>query len=89
MGVKLGHIEEEWRELHNEELNDLYSSPNVVQVTKSSRMRWARHVARKGRGEVCTGFWLGNLKERDHLGEPGLDGWIILRWILGKRDVAL
>jgi hypothetical protein len=38
----------EWRRLHNEELNDLYSSPNVIRVMKSRRMRWAGHVARKG-----------------------------------------
>ena len=38
----------EWRKLHNEELNYLYSSPNIVWVIKSRRIRWARHVARKG-----------------------------------------
>jgi hypothetical protein len=38
----------EWRKLHNEELNDLYSLPNIVQVVKSRRMRWAGHVARMG-----------------------------------------
>ena len=45
----------EWRKLHNEELNDLYTSPNIVWVIKS-RMRWAEPVARKRRGEACTGF---------------------------------
>ena len=38
----------EWRRLHNEELNDLYSSPNIVRVIKSRKMRWAGHVARMG-----------------------------------------
>ena len=38
----------EWRKLHNEELNDLYSPPNIVWMIKSRRMRWARHVARMG-----------------------------------------
>jgi len=40
------------------------------------------------RGEVYTGFWWGNLTERDHLGDPGLDGKIILRWIFRKWDVV-
>ena len=44
------------RKLHKEELRDLYSLPNIVRVVKSRRMRWAGHVARMGRGEVCTGF---------------------------------
>jgi len=42
----------EWKKLHNEELNDLYSSPNIVRVIKSRRMRWAGHVARMGEGSV-------------------------------------
>jgi hypothetical protein len=49
----------EWRKLHNEELNDLYCSPNIVRVITSRRMRWAVHVARMGRGEVYTGFGWG------------------------------
>jgi len=39
-----------------------------------------------GRGEACTGFWWENLRERDHLGNPGIDGRIILRWIFWKWD---
>jgi len=44
-------------------------------------MRWAGHVTRMGGGEVYTRFWCGILKERDHLGDPGVDGRIIFRWI--------
>jgi hypothetical protein len=42
-----------------------------------------------GRGEVCTGFWWGNLREGDHWGEPGIDGRIILGWIFGKWNVGV
>jgi hypothetical protein len=45
-GPKRDGVTERWRKLHNEELNDLYSSPNIVRVIKSIRMRWAGHVAR-------------------------------------------
>jgi hypothetical protein len=64
--------------LHNEELNDLYSSPNIIRVMKSRRLRWAVHVARMGRREVHTGFWWGDPREGDHSGDPGVDGNIIL-----------
>jgi hypothetical protein len=73
-----------WRKLHNDELHDLYSSPNIVRVIKSRRMRWAGHVARMGRGEVLTGFWLGGPKARDHWEDLGVGGRITLRWILGR-----
>jgi len=53
----------EWRRLHSEELNDLYSSPNIVRVIKSRRMRWAEHVARMGEEMGCIGSWWGNRRE--------------------------
>ena len=52
-GPKTDEVPEEWRKLHNDELNDLYSSPHIIWVTKSRRMRWTGHVAcmRRGGGE--------------------------------------
>ena len=47
-GPKRDEVKGEWRKLHNEELSDLYSLPNIVRVVKSGRMRWAGHVARMG-----------------------------------------
>ena len=47
--TKRDEVTREWRKLHNEELNDLYSSPNIVRVIKSSRIRWAGNVARMGK----------------------------------------
>ena len=69
----------EWRKIRNEELNELYPSPNIFRVIKSRRMGWTGRVARMGRVEVYTSFWWGNLKERDYLEERGVDGRIILR----------
>jgi hypothetical protein len=53
-------------------------------VGKSYKIRWAWHVAQMRRGETLTGFWWGNLRERDHWGDPGVNGMIILRWIFRK-----
>jgi hypothetical protein len=73
-----------WRKLHNDELQSLYSSPNIVRAIKSRRWRWAGHVARRGEGEVFTGFWLGGPKGRDHWKDLRLGGRITLRWTLGR-----
>jgi hypothetical protein len=73
-----------WRKLHNDEIHRLYSSLNIVRVIKSRRMRRARHVARMGRGEVLTGFWLGSSEARDHWEDVGVGGRITLSWTLGR-----
>jgi hypothetical protein len=62
-GPKRDEVTGQWSKLHNKELHDLYSSPNIVRVIKSRRMRLAGHVARMGRREACIGFWWGNLRE--------------------------
>jgi len=61
---KTNEVTGEWRKLHNDELNDLYCSPNIVRVTKSRKIKWAWHVVGMGRVEVYTGFWCGNLREK-------------------------
>jgi hypothetical protein len=67
-GPKRDEVTEEWRKLHYEELNDLYSLTNIVRVVKPRRMRWAGHVARMGREEVCTGFLLGKPERNETTG---------------------
>jgi hypothetical protein len=50
-GSRRDKVTREWRRLHKEELHDLYSSPSIIRIMKSRRMRWPRHVARLGREE--------------------------------------
>jgi hypothetical protein len=55
----------ERRKIHNEELRDLYSSPIIIRIIKSRRMRWAGHVARMGRRGMCIGYWGESKRERE------------------------
>jgi hypothetical protein len=59
-----------WRKLHNDELHDLYSSPNIVRVIKYRRMRWAGHVARVGEGRGAYRFLVGRPEGKMPLGRP-------------------
>jgi len=76
--------------LHNEELNDLYCSPNIVQVIKSRRMRWVAHVARMGEERGVYRVLVGKPEgRRDHWRDLGVDGWLILGWISRRWDVGI
>jgi hypothetical protein len=55
-------VRREWRKLHNEKLNDLYCSPNIVRVIKSRRMKWAGHVGRMGEGRGMYRVLMGKLE---------------------------
>jgi hypothetical protein len=55
-----------WRKLHNEKLHNLNSSPSIIRMIKSRRMKWAGHVARMGRRGIDIGFWWENQKKRDN-----------------------
>ena len=72
-GPENDEVTGESRKPHNEELNDLYSSLNIFRVIKSRRMRWAGHVARMGEGRGLYRVLVGELTERDHLEDPGID----------------
>jgi len=79
-GPKRNEITGEWRKLHNEELRDIYSLPNIVRVVKSRRMRWAGHVARMVEGRVVHRVLVGKPEEKKPLGRPRR------RWIFGKWE---
>jgi hypothetical protein len=66
IGPKRDEVTGEWRKLHNEELRDLYSSPNIIRIIKSRKIRWVGHVARMGRRGTRIDYWWERQRERDH-----------------------
>jgi len=78
-------LEGEQRRPDTEKLHILYSSPNIIRVIKSRKMRWASMWHLWWRGELLTGVWLGDLMERGQK-ELGIDGNIILKLIFKKLD---
>ena len=78
-GPNRHEITGEWGKLHNEELNDLHCSPNIFRVIKSIRMRWAGYVARMGERRGVYRISVGKPEGKDNLGDPGVDGRIILK----------
>jgi hypothetical protein len=71
-GPKRDEVTGEWRMLHNDELNDLYSLLNIVRVVKSRRMRWVGHVARMGEERFVHRVLVGKPEGRRPLGRPRL-----------------
>jgi hypothetical protein len=65
-GPKRDEVTGEWKKLHNEELRDLYSSPSIIRIIKSRRMRLADHVARRWRRGTLIDYWWESQTERDH-----------------------
>jgi hypothetical protein len=82
-GSKRDEVTGEWRRLHNNELYALYSSPNIIRVIRSRRLRWAGHVARMGERR---GAYRALVGKGNHLEDPGVDGRIILKWIFERLD---
>jgi hypothetical protein len=83
-GPKRDEVTGEWRKLHNEELNDLYSLLNIVRVVKSRRVRWAGHVARMGEERGVYRVLMGKPEGKRSLGRPRCRWRIILKWIFRK-----
>jgi hypothetical protein len=74
-GPRRDEVTGEWRRLHNEEVNDLYSSPNIVWVIKSRRMRWAGHVAHMGEERGAYRVLVGKPGAKRPLGRP-MHRWV-------------
>ena len=88
-GPRRAEVKGELRRLHNEELNDLYSSPNIVRVIKSRKMRWAGHVARMVDESGLYRILVGKPKGRNHWGDQSVDGRIILERISRRWGVCI
>jgi hypothetical protein len=97
-GPKRDEVTGEWRKLHNDELRDLYSSPSVIRIIKSQRMRWAGHVARIGEKRYAYRLLVGKPEGKRPLGRAkrrwvdnirmvlGETGWGDVDWISLAKD---
>jgi hypothetical protein len=84
-GPKRDEVTGDWRKLQYEELHNLYSSPNIIRIIKSRRMRWAGHVARIGGEEACIQDIGGRARRKDITRKnQDVGGWMILKWILDR-----
>jgi hypothetical protein len=104
-GPRRDEVMGEWRKLHNEELHNLYSSPDIINQVKSRRMRWAGHEARKGQDRKVYKALVGKPEGKRPLGRPrrrwedgirmdlpmeiGLGVWIGFNWLRTGTGVGL
>jgi hypothetical protein len=84
LGPKRNELTGEWRKLHNVELHNFYSSPDIVRPIKSRRMKWAGHVARLGEGRNVYRVLVGKLEWKVHLKDQGVDGRMESKWTLRR-----
>jgi len=77
-GAKRDEVTVEWRKVHNEELSELYCSPDILRVMTSRRMRWEGHVAWMGQRRGVYRVLVGNPEGKSPLGDLGVDGRIIM-----------
>jgi hypothetical protein len=82
-GLKRNEVTGEWRKLHNEELHNLYSSPDIIRQVKLRQMRWAGHVARMGEERKVYKVLAGKPEGKRPLGRPR-QRWMGSEWILGS-----
>jgi hypothetical protein len=83
-GPKKDEVTGGWRKLHNEEFDNLYSSPSISRMMKSRRMRWERYIARMGEKGNAYRILMGKQEGKRPLGNQDVGGWTILKWILER-----
>jgi hypothetical protein len=83
-GPKRDEVTGERRKLHNGELHNLYSSPDIIRQIKSRRMRWAGHVACMGEGRNLYRVLMGKPEGKDHLEDQGVDGRMGSKWTIER-----
>jgi hypothetical protein len=87
-GPKWNEATGDWRKLHHEVLHSLYSSPYIIRVKKSRRMKWG-HVARMREMRNAQKVWLESRKGRDYSANADVNGRILVKWILEKQGLGL
>jgi hypothetical protein len=85
-GPKRDEMTGVWRKLHNEEFRNLYSSPSIIRMIKSRRIRWVQHVAQMGDMKNAYRILVRKPKEGDHWKDQDVFEWILLQWILERQD---